>query len=112
MGIPELSFDKSIELIQAILESGHVIDIDFAGTSMLPTLQPESSLSLKTPTSLNIGGIYVYVDHDKDSFSKLVCHRLVEKCAEDYIFKGDNRSILDLPVPKENIIAEVISWKM
>lgn len=112
MNIPELSFTNSIELIKAVLESGHEIYLDFRGTSMLPTLQPETKLSLKIPTSLIVGGIYIYVDHDQDSFSKLVCHRLIDKRAEGYIFKGDNRDSLDLPVPKDDIIAEVISWKM
>ena len=77
---------------------------------MLPTIPYKCEIIVSPIRSIEIGKIYIYLDEDIESKAKFVCHRLVESSGESFWFKGDNRSIKDMPIPKEKILWEYEEW--
>jgi len=108
--LESLNFEQSMEIIKILLEEKKCLELTFKGSSMLPTIKPGSRLIINKFNNLSVGKIYVYIDRDLDSFSKIVCHRLYEINKYQYYFKGDNRNIIDNFVEVKDIIGEVVSW--
>ena len=104
-----LNFEESIYVIKKLLENEH-LEFTFKGSSMLPTIKPGTRLVVSGYDKLTIGKIYVYIDRDPDSISKIVCHRLYKVNKPMYYFKGDNRRNIDNPIGREDIIGEVVYW--
>jgi hypothetical protein len=82
----------------------------FKGSSMMPAIPYSCEIIASPIENIEIGNIYVYLDEDTESFAKLVCHRLVEHSDGRYIFKGDNRCIMDKPIVREKILWKYEGW--
>lgn len=85
------------------IESGK-IKVDFAGTSMEPTLKTGYSIMLGPPKDLKPGDVLVFRDGNL-----LVCHRMILMRKGMACLKGDGRMEPDRPVRKEEIIGKVCS---
>lgn len=108
--IEAIEFEQQILILRMLLEERDMVELSFKGTSMLPVINPGAVLQVIKCKKLRVGGIYLYVDRDPDSYSKIVAHRLIKYADKCYYFKGDNRSRIDDPVAKKDVIGEIIKW--
>ena len=63
------------------------------GTSMLPTIKPDSLVVIRAESSYHVGEIVAY--HNRD-LNAVVLHRIVARDGSKYVFKGDNNQFADL----------------
>ncbi|MEJ2373271.1 MAG: S26 family signal peptidase [Sulfurimonas sp.] len=82
----------------------------FKGSSMLPTIPYDCEIIATPLRNIEIGDIYIYLDEDIDSKTKLVCHRLIKLLDGNFLFKGDNRCIADKPISKDKILWKYEGW--
>ena len=102
-----------IDIVLAVLGSGHSVELPAKGYSMFPAFKPGSRI-LVGPFDAGkaIPGCVVVSKTDND----LVMHRLIEIITDNsgstkYITQGDSRLERDLPRPTESIIGVAISYQ-
>ncbi len=85
--------------------------IDMRGTSMLPVLHTGEAVTIDPDidrTALQIGDIIAY--SDPRGSSKRIIHRIIKKCKDGYITRGDNnRGRDDYIVRQEHIIGKALT---
>lgn len=97
-----------INLICSLLSFDEKVQMDFQGSSMLPTIPSACKILVTEPKDITVGSIYVYIS--PEPYSSLVCHRLVAQCEEKLYFQGDNRNNIDQFVTKECVIGKCIAY--
>lgn len=80
-----------------------------SGTSMLPTIQPQSAVVVRHEDSYRVGQIVAY--RNPDLGGAIVLHRIIRRDGQRYVFKGDNNDAPDFyePTAKQLVGAEVWS---
>ena len=94
--------------VRSLLAMGENIQMKFMGSSMLPTIPTDCTILLSKVWELMIGEIYVYIS--PEPHESLVCHRLVDRQKEYFLFCGDNRHYLDQAISKDRIIGKCIGY--
>lgn len=97
-----------VNLVRELVAEGEKVEMEFSGSSMLPTIPMQCKILVGRLRSVEIGKVYVYIS--SDPYPVLVCHRLVELCGDKLYFCGDNRNCVDPPVIKETIIGRCIAY--
>jgi hypothetical protein len=108
------SLPRDFRVILAILESGHMVELQAAGYSMFPTLRPGDKVLVKMVKDDNLpepGNIIVALRQDT-----LVLHRLTEIRIDGqgeyfYITRGDSSVLNDSPWQKSQVIGVANSYK-
>jgi len=134
----DISSDRTIGLVMAVLESGHSVELPATGFSMFPTLRPGDRVIVKPLAKGELpltGSVVVCVDNGATAQrrngatvqrhnditperhnSSLVMHRLVEINNNDsgnqmLITRGDSGRESDKPWHQEQFIGMAISYK-
>lgn len=134
----DISSDRTIGLVMAVLESGHSVELPATGFSMFPTLRPGDRVIVKPLAKGELpltGSVVVCVDNGATAQrrngatvqrhnditperhnSSLVMHRLVEIISDDsgkllYITRGDSVKEPDKPWPQQQLIGVAKSYK-
>ena len=109
----ENSLNRDIDIIMAVLESGNSVELNATGYSMFPTLRPGDKVIVKPFPEGEIpkpGSVVVYRDNNS-----LVIHRMVEiqNNNGEYIFitRGDSRMGNDLPLGRQKLIGQAVTYK-
>lgn len=121
------SVNLDIEIIRAVLESGHNVELPATGYSMFPTLRPGDKVIVKPVTIDEIpkkGCIVVYVEDGKKAQGSngtkgqgvLVTHRLAEISLDDtgtlmLITRGDSMTDYDRPLPQQKLVGTAVNYK-
>ena len=96
--------------IRSFFETNYVVELPFSGTSMLPTIPKDCCILAQKVSEIKVGDIYIFLEFDVDCMqTKLVCHRLVARRNDEFVFKGDNRNVCDKPVKLNDILGQLIS---
>ena len=110
----DITINREIGIIKAVLESGHSVELPAEGYSMFPTVRPGDKVIVKPLTKGYFpkkGIVVVYVEN-----SGLVMHRLVEIIGGDsgyvqFITRGDSMSEHDNPWPQQKLLGVANSYK-
>jgi signal peptidase I len=121
------SYNKDIEIILAVLESGNSVELPATGYSMFPTLRPGDRVIVNPLETVEIpvpGSVVVLIENGiaaqwrNGSMSKLVLvmHRLIEITHNDtgiltFITRGDSMTGNDKPCPQQKLIGIADSYK-
>lgn len=105
---------RNIEIIKAVLESGHSVELPATGYSMFPTLKPGDKVVIKPLDKGEFpkpGQVVIY-----ELNNVFVMHRLIEiteGSAGDQLFitRGDSGMEYDKPWQQQQVIGVVISYK-
>ena len=97
-------------VLSARLEERGSVRLDFVGSSMTPTILPGARLEVAPLSILEPGRVYVFLARNPDGSAALVAHRLARFVGEDLVFRGDGRSLDDLPVAMSALLGEVVDW--
>lgn len=76
---------------------------EVATGSMKPTIQIGDVVIVKITKDVNENDIIVYIDGDD-----IITHRLVEKCENNIVTRGDANNSEDKPIQENMIIGQVI----
>ena len=103
----DLSLEEMLPLMLDVLKSGGEFSFYPQGTSMLPLLREGTdSVILRTCGGIKKNNIYLYKRNNGD----YVLHRAIKLCADGTLcFCGDNQSIIERGVHREQIIAQVVA---
>jgi hypothetical protein len=109
-----LSSDRDIGIITAILESGNCVELPAKGYSMFPTLIPGYTVILKPLPEGALpepGSVVVYKDK-----GILVMHRLLEITGRDkghlqFITRGDSMMEPDNPWTQDQLLGVAVRYK-
>lgn len=101
----QFSMEEIVPLILEVIESGGEFRLSPRGTSMLPLLREgRDSVVLVSPAHPTKRDIYLY----RRENGTYVLHRLLKLTENgEPIFCGDNQTVLERGVPRENILARV-----
>ncbi len=110
----DISYNRDIGIITAVLESGHSVELPATGYSMFPTLRSGDRVIVKPLTKGKLpkpGSVVVYKDN-----SGLVMHRLVEildddSCKQMFDTRGDSMIDHDKPWSQQQLIGIAVSYK-
>lgn len=92
--------------IREIVGAGGKVRLTVTGQSMMPTLcEYRDSVVLEKPKRLKKSDIILYQRKNGD----YVLHRIVKVKKEGYGLCGDNQTVVEFPIEKEQIIAVVSS---
>jgi hypothetical protein len=101
-----------IEIVLAVLESGHSVELPATGYSMYPALKPGYKVTVAPfDEKKAVAGNVVICKSDS-----LVMHRLIKITTDDsyktvYITRGDCRKDNDIPWPMGSIVGVATSYK-
>lgn len=99
------SIETWLPLLRETVEREGVWKWRVAGTSMVPTLPPDSEIHIyPLSPSVSLGDIVVFVDANTND---LVVHRIVRRHKNGWITQGDNRLVPDRQVPSSHILGVV-----
>lgn len=105
-----MNFEDMVSIYKELLLHKDFIELNFKGSSMIPTIPYNSLIKVKAAKSIVEGKIYLYSYINTRTFDRMVAHRLISIHNNQYIFKGDNRKEPDSPITRPNIIGEVFAW--
>lgn len=108
------SHKRDVEIILAVLESGHSVELPATGYSMFPTLRPGDRVIVKPLTQEDLpqkGSVVVYIEN-----SGFVMHRLVEITRSgsghtQFITRGDSMPEPDKPWHQQKLLGVAVSYK-
>ena len=105
MNNPSTSLAELLPLMLEILQGGGEFRLYPRGTSMLPLLRQDvDSVILRTDDHIKKGDICLYKRNNGD----FVLHRVVKAEPDGtFVFRGDNQTIAEPKIGKEQIIAKV-----
>ena len=90
--------------IRQIVEVGGVVRLTVTGQSMFPTLvEKRDSVLLVKPDKIKKGDIVLYQRKNGD----YVLHRIVKKKKDEFSLCGDNQTIIECPIYREQIFGVV-----
>lgn len=90
--------------IRQIVEVGGVVRLTVTGQSMFPTLvEKRDSVLLKKPDRIKKGDIVLYQRKNGD----YVLHRIVKKKKDEFSLCGDNQTMIEHPIYREQIFGVV-----
>ena len=100
------SADELFELCRAVVAAGGMWRMIVQGDSMLPTIKPNSQITLVAcPQPVPLGAIVL-----ARNTHKVVLHRVVRRKAGLVLLAGDANRHVDDWLPVEGIAAQLISW--
>jgi hypothetical protein len=107
-------FNRDLEIVLAVLESGNAVELPAKGYSMFPALKPGKRVIIKPlPEGAfpELGSVVVYRDNNI-----LVMHRLVEIITIDkrnplFITRGDSMMEPDKPFPLQKLLGVAVRYK-
>mgnify|MGYP006288766881 CR=1 FL=1 len=95
------------QIVTALLQQGAVVKKTARGHSMFPFIRDRDHLLMAIPqTHLRLGDIVVF-QHPK--FGGLAIHRIIGKRGNMFLIKGDNSKCPDGWLPKDKILAHIVS---
>lgn len=96
-----------LELLKAVLKKGKLFRFQAPGFSMYPFIKNNDIITVAPPAIRRpgTGDIVAYVHPE---IEKLIVHRVIQCSDNAFLIKGDNTSIPDGLVPRENIFGTVI----